>query len=97
MSITTMSSRTFNRDIGKAKKAAQTGPVIITDRGQPTHVLMNIEQYQKVTGSRKNILDLLAMPGAEDIDFNPPRMTLSVNRRMYHNVPARHKCRFRIT
>ncbi len=78
MSITTMSSRIFNRDIGKAKKAAQTGPVIITDRGNPAYVLMNIGQYQQVTGSRKNILDLLAMPGAEDIEFTPPRMQDSV-------------------
>ena len=74
MSITTMSSRTFNRDVGKAKKAAQAGPVIITDRGQPAYVLMHIDQYRQVTGSKKSILDLLAMPGTEDIDFTPPRM-----------------------
>ncbi len=74
MSITTISSRTFNRDIGKAKKAAQTGPVIITDRGHPAYVLMNIAQYRKVTSTKKNILDLLAMPGAEDIEFTPPRL-----------------------
>ena len=74
MSITTISSRSFNRDIGKAKKAARTGPVIITDRDQPAYVLMNIEQYRKVTGTKKNILDLLALPGAEDIEFTPPRM-----------------------
>lgn len=74
MSITTMSSRTFNRDIGKAKKAARTGPVIITDRDEPAYVLMNIEEYQRVTGTNKNILDLLALPGVADIDFDPPRM-----------------------
>ena len=74
MSITTISCTALNRDIGKAKKAAQTGPVIITDRGNPAYVLMNIGQYRKVTGSKKNILDLLAMPGAGDIDFTPPRM-----------------------
>ena len=74
MSISTISSRTFNRDISKAKKAAKRGPVIITDRGQPAHVLMSIEQYQKITGTKKNILDLLSMPGVEDIDFDPPRM-----------------------
>ncbi len=74
MSITTISSRTFNRDIGKAKKAARTGPVIITDRDRPAYVLMNIEQYRKVTGTKKNILDLLTLPGAEDIEFTPPRM-----------------------
>ncbi|MGB5685737.1 MAG: type II toxin-antitoxin system Phd/YefM family antitoxin [Candidatus Electrothrix sp.] len=74
MSITTVSSRAFNRDIGKAKKAAETGPVIITDRGHPAYVLMNIGQYREVTGTKKNILDLLTMPGVEDIEFTPPRM-----------------------
>ncbi|MCI5217923.1 MAG: type II toxin-antitoxin system Phd/YefM family antitoxin [Candidatus Electrothrix sp. LOE2] len=74
MSSTTMSCTALNRNIGKAKKAARTGPVIITNRGQPAYVLMNIAQYQQVTGNGKNIVDLLAMPGAEDIDFNPPRL-----------------------
>ena len=74
MSITTMSSRIFNRDIGKAKKAAEAGPVIITDRGHPAYVLMNITQYREVTGTKKNILDLLSMSGAGDIEFVPPRI-----------------------
>ncbi|GAB6192903.1 type II toxin-antitoxin system Phd/YefM family antitoxin [Desulfocastanea catecholica] len=74
MSITIISSREFNHDIGKAKKAAQKGPVIITDRGNPAHVLMTVEQYQHITGTQKNILDLLAMPGVADIDFDPPRL-----------------------
>jgi len=33
MTITTLSSREFNQDTSGAKKAAQLGPVIITDRG----------------------------------------------------------------
>jgi len=74
MSVTIISSRELNHDIGKAKKAAQKGPVIITDRGNPAHVLMTVEQYQHITGTHKNILDLLAMPGVADIDFEPPRL-----------------------
>lgn len=74
MSITTISSRKFNQDVGKAKKAAKNGPVVITDRGRPSHVLLTVEQYQEITGARRNILDLLAMPGAADIDFYPPRL-----------------------
>ena len=35
MSITTISSRDFNQDTSGAKKAAQAGPVYITDRGRP--------------------------------------------------------------
>ncbi len=75
MTITTLSSREFNHDVGKAKKAASTGPVIITDRGRPSHVLLTIEEYQRLTGKQANIVDLLAMPMADKIEFEPPRLT----------------------
>ena len=74
MSITTISSRQFNQDVSRAKKAANSGPVIITDRGRPAHVLLNISQYQQITGSKKTIIELLAISGAADIDFDPPRL-----------------------
>ncbi|MFZ5483843.1 MAG: type II toxin-antitoxin system Phd/YefM family antitoxin [Pseudomonadota bacterium] len=73
MSITTLSSREFNQDTSRAKKAAQQGPVIITDRGRPAHVLMTIEDFQKLTGTQANIVDLLAMPDAGRVDFEPVR------------------------
>lgn len=69
MSITTFSSRMFNQDASRAKKAAQDGPVFITDRGRPAHVLLTIEQYKKLIGGRTKIADLLAMPGIEDIEI----------------------------
>ena len=74
MPITTISSRKFNQDISRAKKAANSGPVVITDRGRPAHVLLNIAQYQQITGTNKTIIELLAIPGAADIDFDPPRL-----------------------
>ena len=40
MTITTVSSRDLNQDVSRAKKAARDGPVVITDRGKPSHVLM---------------------------------------------------------
>lgn len=69
MTITTLSSRMFNQDASRAKKAAQDGPVFITDRGRPAHVLLTIEQYKKLIGGRTKIADLLAMPGIEDIEI----------------------------
>jgi len=63
---TTISSREFNQDLGRAKKAAQDGPVIITDRGQPAHVLLSIEEYQRLTGPPMSIIEMLAMDGADD-------------------------------
>jgi prevent-host-death family protein len=74
MPITTISSREFNQDAGRAKKAARRGPVFITDRGKPAHVLLSIEEYRRITGARRNIADLLAMPGIEDIDLDIPKL-----------------------
>jgi prevent-host-death family protein len=48
VAITTLSSREFNQDTSGAKKAAKRGPVFITDRGRPAHVLLTIEEYQKI-------------------------------------------------
>ena len=74
MTITTLSSRQFNQDAGKAKKAAEAGPVIITDRGRPAHVLLTFSDYKKITRERTKIADLLAMPGIEDIEFDSPQL-----------------------
>jgi prevent-host-death family protein len=74
MAITTLSSREFNQDTGRAKRAARKGPVFITDRGRPAHVLLSIKEYDKITHKRQNIADLLAMPEADLFDFEPPRM-----------------------
>lgn len=74
MAMITVSSREFNQDTGRAKKAAIDGPVIITDRGRPTHVLLTIEAYERMKGPEPSIADLLYMPGAEDIELEiPPR------------------------
>jgi len=73
MTITTISSHEFNRGVSEAKRAANNGPVFITDRGRPAHVLMTIELYQRITGGHQKIADLLAMPGIAEIDFEAPR------------------------
>ena len=74
MTITKLSSRDFNQDTSRAKRAAKRGPVFITDRGRPSHVLLTVEEYQKITGGQKSIVDLLAMPAAAEIEFEPPRL-----------------------
>jgi len=73
MSITTLSSREFNQDVSRAKKAAKVGPVFITDRGQPGHVLLSIEDYRKLTGGQITLGEALAQPNAPDFDFAAPR------------------------
>jgi prevent-host-death family protein len=74
MTITTISSREFNQDAGGAKKAAEKGPVIITDRGRPAHVLLSFETYRKLVGAQRSLLDVVAQEEDDDIEFDPPRM-----------------------
>jgi prevent-host-death family protein len=71
--ITTLSSREFNQDTGRAKSAAERGPVIITDRGRPAHVLLTFDDYQRLVGAEGSIIDLLGSPpGVEDADLDVP-------------------------
>lgn len=64
--MTTLSSREFNQDVGKAKRAAQGGPVFVTDRGRPTHVLLSFDAFRQMSGQGETIVDLLALP--DDVD-----------------------------
>lgn len=73
MTATTFSSREFNQDTSRAKKAAAAGPVFITDRGRPAHVLLSIEDYWRLVGKDAAIVDLIAMAGDDTTDFDPPR------------------------
>ncbi|MGO8977504.1 MAG: type II toxin-antitoxin system Phd/YefM family antitoxin [Steroidobacteraceae bacterium] len=75
MPITTLTSREFNQDTSRAKKAATEGPVFITDRGTPAHVLLSIEEYQRLTGGQGNLIDQLGLPaGVEDVELEIPPM-----------------------
>lgn len=76
MGITTLSSRELNHDVSRAKKAAKTGPVIITDRGKPSHVLMTFDEFERLSGKHRSLIDALAMPGLSAIDFEPHRVEI---------------------
>jgi prevent-host-death family protein len=74
MTSTQFTSRDFNRDAGGAKRAAENGPVFITDRGRPAHVLLTIDDYRRLADGEGDIAELLSRPqGVGDIDFDPPR------------------------
>ncbi|MBN8998421.1 MAG: type II toxin-antitoxin system Phd/YefM family antitoxin [Rhizobiales bacterium] len=74
--MTVMTSRAFNHDTGRAKRAAKDGPVFITDRGRPAHVLLSIEEYNRLAGKGRSLLEALAQPGGPeyDFDFEPPKL-----------------------
>jgi len=67
----TFTSREFNQDAGGAKRAAEKGPVYITDRGRPAHVLLSIDEYRRLTEPAASIVELIAMPVDGDVEFEP--------------------------
>ena len=67
--VVTITSRAFNQDPARVERAASQGPVFITDRGRPAHVLLSIEDYRRLLGQERSIADLLAPPGVEDLDL----------------------------
>ncbi|UOO89067.1 type II toxin-antitoxin system Phd/YefM family antitoxin [Vitreoscilla massiliensis] len=70
-----MSSREFNQDVGRAKRESLASPVIITERGKPSHVLINYDEYMKLKGFQPKIIDLLSLN--DDIDFEPEKLSIS--------------------
>ncbi|KJE19534.1 prevent-host-death family protein [Frankia torreyi] len=66
-----VSSWEFNRDVSAVKRAAANGPVIITDHGRPSHVLLSFADYQRLTGTAGSLGDVFVLD--EDIDFEPVR------------------------
>lgn len=73
MTITTLSSREFQQNANKAQKAAQDGPVFITNRGRTAHVLLSYEEYRQITGGRRSLVEALSMPGLGETELDIPR------------------------
>jgi prevent-host-death family protein len=80
--VVTLSSREFNQDTARAKRSAKNGPVFITDRGKPSHVLMSIEEYERLkrkeSGRKQpaNLAEALADNRPEaDFEWEPPKMS----------------------
>ena len=79
MTVTTLTSGEFNQNVSRAKRAADNGPVIITDRGRPVYVLQRHDAYRRLVGG-PSIRELLHQPGAEDIEFDSPRLGCGIFR-----------------
>lgn len=72
--VASITSRQFNHDVGSAKRAALVEPVIITDRGEPAFVLLTYEQFERMRGRPRSLLEVLRDPDGGHIDFEPPRL-----------------------
>jgi prevent-host-death family protein len=81
---TTMSSREFNQNTSAAKRAARNGPVFVTERGRPSHVLLSVEDYERLNaktpaaeapGKVVSLREALMDPNPEaDFDFEFPEL-----------------------
>lgn len=78
MAMATMTAREFNRDVSAAKREANSGPVVITDRGEPAYVLLSIDEYRRMGGRGASLVDRLSMDDDIDIEFEPARIELAV-------------------
>lgn len=78
MTIHSITSREFTAKVAEAKRWAAEGPVFITDRGAPAHVLLSIEEYRRLKGSALNLADALAMADGGDIAFDPPKADIQL-------------------
>lgn len=79
----TFTSREFNQDTARAKRAANDGPVFITTRGEASHVLLTKQQYDRLKDADttprkpfKGLAEALADDRPEaDFDWEPPKMS----------------------
>jgi prevent-host-death family protein len=71
MTVSIMTSREFNQDSSRANRAAKAGPVVITERGTRSHVLLSVTDYDRTARRGRSIADLLADPESAHIDFDP--------------------------
>lgn len=76
--MTTMTAREFNRDVSAAKREANHGPVVITDRGEPAYVLLSIDEYRRLGEKGTSLVERLSMDDDLDIEFEPTRIELAV-------------------
>ena len=74
----TLSARDFNQDVSAAKRAAAGEPVVITDRGRPSHVLMSIGEYRRLTGEELDVVEWLSVDDDAGLDAGRVSIDLKV-------------------
>lgn len=76
--MASMTAREFNRDVSAAKRAANRGPVVITDRGEPAYVLLSIDEYRRFGEQGRSLVERLRMDDDLDIELEPVGVELKV-------------------
>ncbi|RWR04661.1 type II toxin-antitoxin system Phd/YefM family antitoxin [Paenirhodobacter populi] len=68
MSSCRISRSDLKRHPRRAQEAALRGPVVITNRGRPEHVMISAELYHRLAGGSETLVRDLS-----DMEFDPPR------------------------
>lgn len=71
-----ISSRDFNQDLGKAKKASRTSPVIITERGKAAHVLLSYQHYERLVKAQPSMAQMLCSDDEIEFEFEKAALQL---------------------
>jgi PHD/YefM family antitoxin component YafN of YafNO toxin-antitoxin module len=75
MRMSFMTSAVFNQNPSRAKKEADSRPLVITDHGTASYVLMRYSDFQAHWRKPRSLLDALRDPNAiKDKDFQPDRI-----------------------
>lgn len=77
---TTITSRDFNRDVSAAKRAAEQGPVTITDHGRPSHVLLTADEFDRLSGRKEPMGDRLWRGQDPSIGLDLPERRVELER-----------------
>lgn len=75
--VRTMTSREFNRDTAAAKRAAAHGPVVVTDRDRPAHVLLSWAHYRRLVDGGRTPVDVIASADVADVELPLPERTVA--------------------
>jgi PHD/YefM family antitoxin component YafN of YafNO toxin-antitoxin module len=78
MGMQEISSREFAAEPLKVKQMARSGPVIVTNRGEPELVILRYERWRTLVPQDvpEDLLDALADDVGPDTEFMVPRIEL---------------------
>ena len=69
MTRTTLSDQQVAKNFTEASRIAEKGPVIITKKGKPSHVLLTYDAYKQLVSGDTSIARLFYYPGAADVEL----------------------------
>ena len=79
---TVITSEELHRDASATLQAAETSPVIITEDGRRTHVLLTAEEYDRLARAHELLGDKRWRRGTEDEDLELPQRVLEEPREL---------------